>query len=163
MKKIILIFLCVLMLAGCGKRQSEPLASGISFDAAVSYGKYDCRCNIELSGGGVFFSKITEPSTIAGTEILYDGENVTITFMGLSMSPELPLPNETLDGILSAILQSVSSGGKTATQTDDGFIIENKIAGYDYILTLTESGLPLSLSVPRSDFTAEFSNVVIKK
>ncbi len=150
------------MLVGCGKKEVAPTLDGITFDALINFGGYSCMCEIDLSGGGIFTSRVKEPAAIAGTEVTYNGGNITITYMGMSYTPEMPLPGETLDEILSKVLQAVSSGSADAKQDDGNFIIEGETAGYDYTLYITESGLPLSLNCPRANFTAEFSNVKIK-
>ncbi len=150
------------MLAGCGKKEVTPTLDGITFDALVNMNGYSCICEIDLSGGGIFKSKVTDPLAIAGTEVTYDGSDVTITYMGLSYSPEMPLPGETLNDILALVLQSVATGSADAQEKDGSFIIEGETAGYDYTLYVTEAGLPLSLNCPRANFTAEFSNVKIK-
>ena len=163
MKKIVLSLMCLILLCGCGKKQSVDVTlESVSFDAAITYGSYNCTCNITISGGGMLASTILSPESIAGTTLSYDGENLTVNYMGLEYMPEMPISGDAANDIINKILQSASSGAKSAERVDDSFVLEGEVSGYEYSLFVTEAGLPLSLLCVEADLVAEFTNVTIK-
>lgn len=163
MKKIIIPFLIIFILAGCkAEKQTAVQLFGLSFDCKASYNGGTVAGNIKAYGGGVFSFTLSEPQLISGTEVKYDGETVTINYLGLSYSPQLPLPADDTNTVLNTVI-ATAAGGKTAKLCEDKYILEDKAGDLAYTLTVTESGLPLSLSVPDAGLSAEFSNVTLIK
>ncbi len=151
-------------MAGCAAPAAvETKLDGISFDVSVEYNDFECKCAAKAYGGGVFISTVLEPEAIAGTEITYDGEEVTITYMGLTYKPSLPLPSENINDILNTVIKSASGNIDLAQKEEDQYILKGDAGKYDYLLTVTESGLPLWLECPSIGLKAEFSNVTILK
>ena len=153
-----------IFLAGCAAPASvETKLDGISFDVTSEYNGTALKCAAKAYGGGMFTSTVLEPESIAGTEIAYDGSEVTITYMGLTYKPSLPLPNENINDILNTVITSASGNIQSAQKDGDVYVLEGSTGRYDYILTVTESGLPLWLECPSVGLKAEFSNVTILK
>ncbi len=164
MKKVVLsVLACLVLLCGCGKsKETAVKLESISFDADITLAAYTCTCSIELSGGGLMSSTLLSPESVEGTTLKYDGEKLTINYMGLEYTPEMPIENETANGIINTIFQSAASGGKTAERVGDSLVLEGEVAGYSYSLYVTDEGLPLRLVCEKANLTAEFSNVKIK-
>ena len=164
MKKLFaMLCCCVLFLAGCGEKKTAEVELGnISFDAAVTYDTYSFACTVNLGSAGTFESEITAPESVAGTKLAFDGESLTVNYMGLEYKPELPLSQETANSIINQIFSSVQTGGQNAQKEDGNFILRGEVSGKKFSLYVTESGLPLSLSCPEVSLVAEFSNVILK-
>ena len=143
---------------GCGTGEEiDTKLVGITFDADVKYGGYDCECSVKAYGGGVFSCEVREPETIEGTTVKYDGEETSITNMGMTYKPNAPLPTENIAVMLSDVVKNTSPAQKKGEQYE----VYGKTGGYDYTLTVAATGLPLSLRCPSADLTVEFSNVKI--
>lgn len=148
MKKLLILFLIIFILAGCkAEKQTAVQLSGLSFDCNADYNGGTVAGNIKAYGGGVFSFTLTEPKSIAGMEVKYDGETMTVNYLGLSYSPQLPLPAENINSVLNTII-AAASGGKTAKLCRDRYILEDSADGFTYTLTVTESGLRYPFPFP---------------
>lgn len=160
MKKTVLCFFAlILLLCGCKEQKTVDVnLKNLSMDADVKYRSYTINCTIELDGGGMFTSTINAPEAIAGTIVRYDGDMLTVSYMGLEYTPEKSPKKEHVNGIINMILGSASAGAQ-AERTEKGFMLKSKVANYEYELYVSEVGLPLSLECEKADLYAEFSNV----
>ncbi len=158
MKKIFCLILILCTLAGCGGGEEiDTKLVGITFDADVEYEDYECECSVKAYGGGVFSCTVNKPETISGTEVKYDGEETTITYMGITYKPDAPIPTENIAAMLSDVVKNTSPAQKNGEQYE----VYGKTGIYSYTLTVTEAGLPLYLKCPSADLTVEFTNVKI--
>lgn len=162
LKRILPLLFSVLMLCGCGSKEAEVKLSGISFDADIRFGKYECSANMQLYENGESRVVLSSPSTVAGVELLIDGEGITVKYSGLTYKLQAPLPNETVNSVLSTILTSASSGCKGAREEKGIYLLENSAGGYAYKLYVTEVGLPIRLECEQAELYAEFSNISLK-
>ena len=155
--------LCLILLCGCAKRQTEPQVSSLSLDADIQFGEYACKANIELGENGESRAVLLSPESVKDATVLVNGEGMTVSYMGLSYTPQMPLPNETVMSVLSSVFTSAATGIGEAVERDGLYCLEKTAAGYRYSLYLTESGLPVRLECDEAELYAEFSNVTLKK
>lgn len=163
MKKLLILLLsAAIFLSACG-RKDEVIAQteGISFVASVEFGEQEAECFIKAYGGGMFSCRVDSPEEVKGLTADFDGDKVTISYMGLSREFETPLPAENLAEIVRSIVASAS--GKTALREGEVYTVNGVAGGYPYVLTVAASGLPLSVSCERLDFHAEISSVTLLK
>lgn len=153
----------VIFLCGCKGKEAEPQLAGISFDASLRYGTYECEANIELGENGQSKAVLLAPESVKGAELLFSGEGISVNYMGISYTPQSKLPNETVNSVLSTILSYASKGAQKAAEREGLYVLENNVAGYSYKLYMTESGLPVKLECDDAELYAEFSNVKINK
>ncbi len=163
LKKVLALLFIIFILAGCGRtKQVASTLDGISFDADIEYKDYECECFVKAYGGGLFSCTVKEPETIAGTTVEYNGDELTVTYMGLNITPQSPFPCENISDILNSIITKASAAN-TAEKRGDEYIVEGKSGKYDYTITVTDAGLPIRLKCQEADLTVDFSNVTILK
>lgn len=152
------MLLMLLTLAGCGEAEEvDTKLVGISFDADIEYEDYECECSIKAYGGGVFSCTVTKPETISGTTVTYDGEETAVTYMGMTYKPSAKIPTENVAEMLSNVVKNTAPAQKDGEE----YKVYGKTGGYDYVLTVSETGLPLRLTCPSADLSVEFTNVKI--
>ena len=162
MKRIATLIFCMLFLfCGCGEKKNvKPSLEGVSFDAKISYAGYNCQCSVKAYGGGNFSCTVKEPAVLKGTQINYNGEKVTVSFMGMDYEPPLPLPCENITDILKTVVESARNG--TGLINPEGhYDITGKTGRYNYTVTVTESGLPVRIVCDEIKFTAEITNATV--
>ena len=148
----------VFVLAGCGEAEEvDTKLVGISFDATVEYEDYECQCSVKAYGGGIFSCTVKKPETIEGTTIVYDGDETAVTYMGMTYKPSAKIPTENVAEMLSNVVKNTSPAQKDGEE----YKVYGKTGGYDYVLTVSEAGLPLELKCPSADLTVLFTNVKI--
>ncbi len=158
MKRVIFTLFLIVTLASCGmEKEVDTKLVGVEFDASVQYGDYECRCKATAYGGGVFTLTVTEPKAIEGTTAHYDGDELSITYKGLSYKPQTELPCDNIADMLNDVVKNTSPAQKNGEQYE----LTGNTGGYQYTLTVAETGLPLYLSCPSADLFVEFSNVKI--
>ena len=152
---------CFLLLCGCSAKETvKPVLEGVSFDAVVNYEGYECKCSVKAYGGGVFNCTINSPAAISGASVNFDGEEMKITFMGLEYEPPLPLPCENIAEIFKTVVDAAADG--VAGITADGhYNIVGRTGDYNYVVTVTEAGLPVKIVCEDIGFIAEITNASI--
>lgn len=160
MKKIIPIILLVLSLAACGNnKEVTAVTEGISFNARCDFGGSRSECFVKAYGGGNLSCRFSSPESVAGLTADFDGSQITLTYKELTYPLSSPMPTENLAEIINRVVTSAS--GKAAETEDEKCTVNGTAGSYPYTLILSETGLPISLSVPALDFYAEFSDVTI--
>ena len=163
MKKLLCLCLFIIfVLSGCkAPKEVEVISEGISFNASVEFGELQADCFVEAYGGGMFSCRVDSPEEIAGLTADFNGEEVTLSYGGLSKAFETPLPAESLAEIIRKV--TAVSQNKTAESDGETHTLSGIAGGCSYTLTVAPSGLPLCLSCPQLDFKAEFSSHKIMK
>ncbi len=163
LKKALALLFMIFILAGCGTtKQVTSTLDGISFDADIEYGDYECECFVKAYGGGLFNCTVKEPKSIAGTTVEYNGSALTVTYMGITYTPQSPFPCENISDILNSIMTKAAAAD-AAEKRGEEYIVEGKSGKYDYTITVTDAGLPIRLKCEEADLTVDFSNVTILK
>ena len=160
MKKVAVLLLSIILLfCACDSKETvEPVLNGISFSANIDYNGYKCTCSVKAFGGGVFICEIESPALIKGTTLEFDGNKLTLSFMGIKYEPQLPLPCENMAEILKTVIDSAQNG--IAGKNPEGhYEIKGRTGEYEYIVTVAQTGLPVKIECADINFTAEISNV----
>ncbi len=167
MKKAIISFLILIMfLCGCGDKNKTtvPVTKGVSFTADVTYYNECYTCDVVVDEKGVMAATVTSPEELSGVKLMFDGENVTAEYLGLTYTLKtdtMPLGNVALS--IYNVFTHIAENGLTAEQDDSNCIIENKINGEKYEFVFAPSGLPLELKMPQKELKVIFNNVAVKK
>ena len=164
MKKItILVFLALLMFAGCKNSNTDDIQlnlKSISFNADITYynENYAAECVINKYGG--FTAKLTEPENLSGFTISYFDESCKIIYNDIVISNATNLlPQSCSVEIINEIFKDCQSGD-IATEKGN-YKVNGNLNGNRYILTSAPTGLPLSLEVPDFGMKVSFSNVTV--
>ncbi len=163
MKKLILLFIPILLLVGCSRASNvKPVTRGIEFDTRVCYYNecYEAKGNINENGELRF--TITSPENIAGLELLLDGANVTATFGGMEYKTENPQLFGAF-GLVGAIFSDIRQKNAVARVDDNIYSVEGRADGSEYDLIVSTQGLPIELEADRGDLEMSLFNVKLIK
>lgn len=157
-----------LLLTGCGsdnisKAEEEKIASSLSqgFDvkAVIRMGEIKAQADINRTKDGTSTVKITNPKNLSGLTFSFDNENVTVSFLGLSLKldNEKVLNSAMSKAVISSI-NKVSTPHGVSFETKDGNLIANgetESGKFELVLNSKDYSL-LSLSVPDLDLECTF-------
>lgn len=153
---------CLFVLAGCGQKNTvAPISEGFSCTADIQVGEKNYTAKILASGGGVFSAELTKPKSVKGLKFLFDGEEITVSYLGLKYTPE-NLPIDTgFAVVLKDVLSSVNNAAEQAVYKDGSYVVEGSANGTDYSFYVTEAGYPVKLTAPSLDLMVIFSDVQV--
>ena len=155
----------LLCLCGCSrmgkKAVQEPVTTNFSCDVDVQYGDMTVKGHLTRSTAGTLCLEITEPATLNGMTMDWNGTDVSIKLHGLTfrVDPET-LPQGALGkGLLNAL--DAALGIKDGQLTETGWSTKGEVGGNAFeIFSDPQSGKMLSVSIPSMQLKATFSNVV---
>lgn len=152
----------ILLLSSCSvpKKNESPVLSGISFQAEVTRDskteiflvKFHKNGDCELS-----FTKDGEPT---GVGIFFSKNGANCFLNGTKLETNIGLLNE---GLYADFIYSVFSAARNCKiKYSDGLpIIENTNGKYDFVITLSGSGLPLSIKEKNFGILCKLERVTI--
>lgn len=149
------------LLSACGKQESRPpTVSGFRCHTVITCDALTAEGELTRETAGMLTLELTQPETLRGMQLRWDGETATVKLHGLSfgVDPEA-LP---ASGFGKALLSSLdaATGSVPGTYDDEG---RCRTAGHgasgDFTLTSDpETGYLLSLTIPSLHLTATFSS-----
>lgn len=148
-------------MTGCSpQKAAPPVTTDFTCAIRATYGDMAVAGTLTRQTAGTLQLAFTEPDTLDGLTVSWDGELVTLEMLGMTFDvdpgavPESALGNE-LIAVMDAAMRSKMEGVvENDRQTFEG-------SGENGAYTLVcdrETGHPLSLSVPQLDLYAEFSD-----
>ena len=156
-----LLGIIMIGLTGCSpKKAAPPQTTNFSCAIRATYNDMTLAGTLTRYTAGTLQLTFTEPETLDGMTVSWDGELIMLEMMGLTFNvdpadvPESALGNEViaiLDAAMRSELQGVVQDGKQIFDSTG----EN---GNYQLVCDAETGYPLSLSVPRLGLYAEFSD-----
>lgn len=151
-----------LLFIGCSRKPSaEPISADFVCDFRAQYNDMTAEGTLTRRTAGTLLLEFSKPETLDGLSAEWDGEKVTLQYLGLSydVDPD-KLPESALgEGLLSAFDAVLREEGTKTEQ--DGKVTVTGITGkaeYTYVYD-SASGAPLSLSIPSVPLTVTFSNI----
>lgn len=161
MRKIsVIIVLCLaIMLTSCkaeNKKQIAVAEAGYTCLATVIYNDLNIKSKLNVLGGGVFSVEVIEPKVLSGLRFEFEKDNMQVSFNELKYENPLSLDINGFAKILNNVFSRLVSGGTVAEKQGNEYVLSGFAEGMNYILTLNNQGLPLKLSVPKMDLTANF-------
>ena len=162
----ILSIACLVACSACspGKSETEePVTSGFECDLDVQYQDMNVKGHLTRHTAGTLLLELTEPSTLNGLSMEWDGENIALKLHGLSfdVNPSA-LPESGLGkGILSALDAAIGQRENRA-EVSEGIATSGSIAQGEFTLVSDpETGNLLSLEIPSMELSATFSNFAV--
>lgn len=155
----------VVLLTGCNPRSSSkvetPHVTGFSCSAAGTYREEAVAGTLTRSAAGLLTVTLSEPSSLDGLTMTWNGENVKLRMLGIewSISPDA-IPQAALGVRILQSLDAVVHGEGEGERTADGRLRTTGTAG-DAAFTLYSdpaTGALLSLEVPSEELTLTFSD-----
>ncbi len=151
----------IIGLTGCApQKAAPPQTTNFSCAIRATYDRMTVAGTLTRYTAGTLQLAFTEPATLDGLTVSWDGELVTLGMRGLTYQvdpddvPESALGNEVI-AILDAAMRSELKG-----VVEDGKQIFDSVGknGEYQLVCDAETGVPLSLSVPDLGLYAEFSD-----
>ena len=159
-----LCFLCTaLVLSACSSKKNgaeEPVTAGFECDMDVQYRDMEVKGHLTRQTAGTLLLEVTEPATLNGLSMEWDGENVQLRLHGLSFDVDpSAIPQSALGkGILGA-LDTALGLHEDRTVTEEGVSTKGSTLDGEFTLVSDpETGNLLSLTIPSLELTAQFSN-----
>lgn len=151
-----------LIFVGCSRKQPvEPVSVDFVCDFEAQYHNMTATGTLTRRTAGTLLLEFSKPETLADLSAEWDGEKVTLKYMGLSydMDPD-KLPESALgEGLITAFDAALRGEGQR--QESDSKVTVTGFTGettYAYVYD-AKSGAPLSLTVPSIPLTVTFSNL----
>ena len=160
-----IVALCLaftLVLVGCNpKKPVEPVAVDFVCDFKAQYNDLTATGTLTRRTAGTLVLEFSEPETLNGLLAEWNGEKVTLKYLGLSYDVDpATLPESALgEGLIKAFDAMLRSEGERSE--NDGKITVSGLSGtaqYTYVYD-AQSGAPLSLTIPSIPLTVTFLNV----
>lgn len=159
-KLLVAVLVLFAVLSGC-KKAAQPhgtVLTSISFSADIKYynESYSADCVIDESGR--FSAAVTKPENLSGLRFEFDGEKCEVNFGDLNLSDEsVYMPQNSVVSTINKIFTQCRRA--TNGESRHNFRIKGKCDGKKYALTVSPSGLPISLEVPDLGLQVDFNNV----
>ena len=163
------LFVCVpacFLLGGCSRPQSaadfSPKLSGAySVEAEMEYGSgQSAVLTVTRYDKGVWEAAFSEPESLAGVVLAFDGNAVSASYKGLAFSvPKSALPAKNmLVPVTDALDAAAVSPPLSYTQQEDGsFSCSVDTESGTCTLTFSETGEPAAAEIPSQPVTLRFS------
>lgn len=160
MKRILAVVLLIFTLASCSKREAvEPKLSDISFVAEISYYNEVYSCDCVINSEKELTAVIKIPETLEGFTLKVGKDGVTAEYLGIKYTPTDG--NMPFSSVIKQIYDRLClvSESQEIKREDKTYKISAGEGAEKTVLSLTESGFPILLSLPDERFYVEFYNV----
>ena len=163
------LFVCVpacFLLSGCSRPQSaaefSPKLDGTySVEADMEYGSgQSAVLTVTRYDKGVWEAAFSEPESLAGVVLAFDGSTVSASYKGLAFSvPKSALPAKNmLVQATDALDTAAAAPPLSYTQQDDGsFSCSVETESGTCTLTFSEAGEPAAIEIPSQPLKIRFS------
>lgn len=162
MKTKLAAFAVALLLMGtaCGKKAPrEARAVDFSCDFAATCDGLAVAGTLTRYTAGTLELAFEQPATVKGLTATWDGEDVTLTMLGLSfdIDPD-DIPESAIGEGVVAVLDEVLYAEAAGREQNGELVFEGEVAGGAYTLVCDgESGFPRSLAIPESNLHITFT------
>lgn len=161
----LMLILSLLMMPGCKQAASkgQPAVTGFECDADVNYKDMNVKGHLKRQAEGTLTMEVTEPETLKGLSMEWNGETISIKLYGFSFGvnpeqiPESALGKSilnTLDDALKAKDTASAAKGEDGTAKLEG---DSENGAFELYFD-PSSGALLELKIPDLDLDAKFSN-----
>lgn len=154
--------LVCLLLTGCRRQPAvEPLGLDFTCDFRAQYNDLAAAGTLTRHTAGTLKLDFSEPETLKGLSAEWDGESVTLHYLGLTYSVDpKKLPESALGEQLIAAFDAALRGEGTSEESNGKVTVTGSVSGAAYTFIYDkQSGAPLSLAVPSIPLSVTFSNV----
>lgn len=169
MKKFLAFFVCTAMiiLGGCRSEEktSVPdLNKVFTAEAAITSKDFEGKAKISRLGGGMWEIEFSEPDTLSGIKLAFNGDELSASYQGLSFSvPEEILPSKP---IFTKLFESIdrSAEGELPYSEQEGILTyegELENIGKFTISTEKETGNLMNVKIPYDNVVVEFTDYTI--
>ena len=166
LRNALLFCLPAMLLAGCeaasGTDGFTPRRDeAYEMDAAMEYGEgQSAQLHLTRWGEDLWEAEFSEPATLSGVILTFDGDAVTASYKGLEFSvPKSALPAKNMLVLMTdALDQTAAAEQPVCSGKEDGtWCYAAECAGGSFTVTFAESGEPLSFELPAQPLKVTFS------
>lgn len=160
MRKLVISFICILLLAGCGKKAPAPVTVKFTCDFSAEYNGMTFAGSLRRDMAGTLALSLTSPESLAGMELTWDGNGATVSLGALQYTVEAELPQTAVPRLVLAALDDLFYAASAGTLTAQNGNLYGRVGDYAYtVQTDPDSGTLLSMEFPDAGLTARFTNV----
>ncbi|WP_069986951.1 hypothetical protein [Massilioclostridium coli] len=160
-----LIGIIVVFLVGCIGRTvnqvTTPLKTDFSLKTTMSYQDWETE-GILSKTGGTYHIMLTSPESVDGMEFIYDGDKVTVSYLGLSVdvTKDSTLLNSVSSGMIQAVNHALLGADTTIKEKGEQYVIQGNTENGEYKLVVEQkTGLPVSLELKAMDLQCTFEPI----
>ena len=141
-------------------RAAQPVTDGFTCAVAIDYGELSLKGQLSRMTDGRLLATFTEPSSLSGVAISWDGEEMAMELGGLCVPVNADnVPQSALVKSLLGVLTAELVDGEVG---HDGVTYSGEIDGKTYTVTCDETtGFIRTLSVPQDGLEVTFSDVTV--
>lgn len=156
---LLTVILCAALLFGCGKRRNDaaqPVTTGFTCEVSIAYRDLALKGQLSRSQDGRLLVTLTEPPSLGGMAISWDGKEMAMELGGLRVPVNAEnVPQSALIKNLLSVLTAEPTNGE---MTEEGYTVQGEADGKAYTLICApDTGLIRSLSVPEDELEVIFS------
>ena len=160
------------MLSGCGgaggrqpsENEQQKVASNLNrgFDAkaTIKMGDIEAEADINRTKEGVCTVELTSPKGLSGMTFSFDQQNVTVSYMGLSLEldNDSVLTSSMTKAVVASINMAAEPHGVSMAVEGEALVIKGTTESGDFTLKLDRSNYSvLTLSIPNLDLECNFN------
>lgn len=150
----------MLFLVGCSSGTDiEPVLRNISFTAEMSYYNENYEMAVEIFKDGEAVIELTYPEELKGLKFKIKNEELTSEYNGITFEDK----NNFKTLAAELLYLPFKNEKQKVYNEDDCFFIKGKCNGGEYIMYVTEAGLPLEISDNLERFKIIIKNLTIIK
>lgn len=171
--KLIGVFLMLsVVLSGCGtetggqpseneqQKVSSSLNQGFDAKATIKMGEIEAEADINRTKEGICTVKLTSPKGLSGMTFSFDRQNVTVSYMGLSLEldNDSVLTSSMTKAVVASINMAAEPHGVSMALEGEALVIKGTTESGDFTLKLDRSDYSvLTLSIPNLDLECNFN------
>lgn len=173
---VIIVVFCVLFFFSCNKGNNKPSVSDINSAVSSLNTPFDAKATINLNGIeftadvnktniGSATITITKPETVNGMQFQYDGEDIKITYKGISVNldDDSKIVSSSMPLIIKALNAAAQKNGITVENKTGQLLLSGKSEDKNFIITMDkETGTVANISFPDIDMECRFENFLKK-
>lgn len=175
MRKPVIMVCCIVfcfLIIGCGAKEKQKVEQRTVTDATesikesfesnltIQYGELAAEATFVRTSPGLCRLSVTSPEELAGTELVFEQDKVTLTYLGMTMSVDpSSVPGTAVIKLLTGAVDSVlQEEGVTLSYEDSVLLLEGQVgtSGNFTLRVDSETGNLLSLSVPDEALEVSF-------
>lgn len=144
------------------KTARQPVVTGFSCDMAGTYRDTEVAGQITRTSAGTLTVTLSKPAGLDGMELTWDGQDVVMNMLGLSVTVDpATIPESALGrSVLEALDAGMRGGGKL---TERGMCVEGTTESGSFALYADpDTGALTALSVPSLPLELTFTNFQLK-
>lgn len=154
----------LLGLSACHRKAlaAPPLLSGFSAEITVTGDDFTAAGVLSRPVRGQMTLTLSQPPTLEGLSLMWDGEALTAAWHGLSVAlPDTLLPDTSLLKALAGALDSAAALTDSLTDAPDGSVtLTGRLGNDTFSLTAdAQTGFLTTLTVPARDLTVTFRRI----